>query len=348
VSRLLVVVGLAATTAHAQVEGYGRSARGGAGKPVCVVRRDVDECFQPGNRASDRTIVFAAPSVSGPPGIRYIGSNVTLDGCARGQNGVTILQKADAKRGIIVEGPASNVVVRCIRFEGQAGGKRPGADAEFDSFALDGERGSVSRVLVDRVTVVGSTDGALDITGDVSDVTVQRSLIYGTPLAQLVKYGTRRRISLHHNLYAGNGERNPQIRGEAQDIDFVSNVVDDCSIAEDGVGNHFAPYGLRIDQTDGPVFANIVSNYLGCPSQISGSGGGLYTHGNAGPGSFEGNLHGPNRVPPAFAIAPTPVASLASTLDGVGSPNRTAADTARVQKVLAALAAVKTASPKTP
>jgi hypothetical protein len=337
--RLALVAGLAASTAHAQVEGYGRSARGGAGKPVCTVKRDVDECFQPGNRASDRTIVFAATSVSGPPGIRYIGSNVTLDGCARGRNGVTIRQSADAKRGIIVEGPASNVVVRCIRFEGQAGGKRPGADAEFDSFALDGERGPVSGVLVDRVTVVGSTDGALDITGDVTDVTVQRSLIYGTPLAQLVKYGTRRRISLHHNVYAGNGERNPQIRGDARDIDFVSNVVVDCSITQDGLGNRFDPYGLRVDNADGPVFANVVSNYLGCPTQVSGQGGGLYASGNAGPGSFTGSLDRPNRVPPGFEVTPTPVADLARTVDAVGSPNRTPADLDRLRKVLAAIGA---------
>jgi hypothetical protein len=346
--RLALALLVAASPAATQIEGYGKEATGGAGKPVCVVRADVDECFQPGDRASNKTIVFAAPSVAGPPGNRYIGSNVTLDGCARGRNGVTIRQRADAKRGLIVEGPADNVVVRCIRFEGQVGGSRKGADTEFDLLGLDGENGLVSRVLVDRVTLIGATDGALDITGNVSDVTVQRSLLYGTPLTQLIKYGTRRRISIHHNVYTGNGERNPQIRGDAQDIDFVSNVVEDCSIDHDGVGQRFDPYGLRIDNSGGPVSANIVSNYLGCLSQIAGGDGRLYAFGNAGPGAFEGNVDRPNPVPPAFAITPTPVTELAASVLGVGSPNRTPADAIRLEAVAVALGAFVRTRPPTP
>ncbi len=320
-----------------QIEGYGKSAQGGAGKPVCVVRSNIDECFEPGGRASNRTIVFATDTVSGPPGNRYIGNNVTLDGCAWGRNGVTIRQPANAKRGIIIEGPASNVVVRCIRFEGQVGGKRPGAKTEFDLLGLDGDEAPVSEVVVDRVTIVGATDGALDITGQVSDVTVQRTLFYGTPLAQLIKYGSRRRISLHHNVYTGNGERNPQIRGDARDIDFVSNIIDDCSIKHDGVGGRFAPYGLRIDNHDGAVFANVVDNFLGCPSQVIGTGGRIYTSGNGGPGAFPGNADEPNPVPAAFAVTPTSVEDLASTLADVGAPNRTPDDEVRLQAATAAL-----------
>jgi hypothetical protein len=340
------VDGGSAPAAKGDLQGYGKDVRGGAGKPVCVVRSNVDECFQPGNRATDRTIVFAAASVSGPPGFRYIGSNVTLDGCARGQSGVTIRQPADAKRGIIVEGPASNVVVRCIRFEGKVGGKQPGATTEFDLFAIDGDEGPVSHVLVDRVTVVGSTDGALDITGDVSDVTVQRSLIYGTPLAQLIKYGQRRHLSLHHNVYAGNGERNPQIRGDVQDVDFVSNVVVDCSITHDGLGNQFAPYGLRIDHTDGPVSLNVVSNFLGCPTQVEGGGGHVYASGNAGPGAFAGSTSAPNPVPRDATVTPTPVGDLAASLSFVGSPNRTSADRARLESTGAQIAAAARSAPR--
>jgi hypothetical protein len=323
-----------------QFEGYGKSAQGGAGKPVCVVHASIDECFEKGGRVSNRTIVFATDTVAGPPGNRYIGSNVTLDGCAWGRNGVTIQQPANAKRGIIIEGPASSVIVRCIRFEGQVGGKRPGAKTEFDLLGLDGDQAPVSEVVVDRVTIVGATDGALDITGHVSDVTIQRSLFYGTPLAQLIKYGSRRRISLHHNVYVGNGERNPQIRGDAQDVDFVSNIIDDCSIKQDGVGGRFAPYGLRIDSHDGVVFANVVDNFLGCPSQVIGTGH-VYTSGNAGRGAFQGNADEPNPVPPAFAVVPTPVEELADTLAAVGSPNRTPDDEARLQTATAALDAWK-------
>jgi hypothetical protein len=340
-------VNTAANGGENPVEGYGKGARGGAGKSTCVVHSTIDECFRPGGRVSDATIVFASDTVSGGRGNRYIGSNVTLDGCARGRNGVTIRQPADAKRGIIIEGPASNVVVRCIRFEG-SGPKHRGFAAEFDLLGLDGTGGLVSKVSVDRVTIVGATDGALDITGDVSDVTVQRTLLYGTPLAQLLKYGSRRRISLHHNVYAGNGERNPQIRGDARDIDFVSNIIDDCSIKKDGAGNKFDPYGFRIDNRGGAVFANVVDNFLGCRSQVMGTGGSVYTSGNAGPGVFKGNAVDPNPVPAAFAIRPTPVEELADTLGEVGSPNRTPEDEKWLDEIGRALAAWRSTASQKP
>jgi hypothetical protein len=323
-----------------QVQGYGRDAQGGAGRSTCVVHSNIDECFQPEGNASDKTIVFAADTVSAAHGNRYIGSNVTLDGCAWGRNGVTIKQPADVKRGIIIEGPVSNVVVRCIRFEG-SGPEHRGFSAEFDLLGIDGTGGLVSNVSIDRVTIVGATDGALDITGNVSDVTVQRSLLYDSPLAQLIKYGSRRRISIHHNVYSGNGERNPQIRGDARDIDFVSNVIDDCSIKKDGAGNKFDPYGLRIDHHDGPVSVNVVDNFLGCRSQVVGTGGSVYTSGNAGPGAFRGNAAEPNPVPASFAISPTPVEALAGTLVDVGAPNRTPDDDVRLQTTTAVLAAWK-------
>jgi hypothetical protein len=330
------------------IQGYGKAARGGAGMSVCVVKSNIDECFQ-GKRANNMTIVFAADTVVAPRSNVYIGSSVTLDGCAWGRNGVTIKQQpANAKRGIIIEGPAKNDVVRCIRFEGQVGGDRAGAHTEFDLLGLDGTGGLVSDVLVDRVTLVGATDGALDITGNVSDVTVQRTLIYGTPKAQLIKYGTRRRISLHHNVYTGNAERQPQIRGDAQDIDYVSNIITDCSITKDGFGNRFSPYGLRIDHHEGPVSANVMDNFLGCKSQVIGSGGHVYTSGNSGPGAFKGNADEPNPVPSDFAITPTPVEELAGTLGEVGSPNRTPEDQVRLQAATAALEAWKSAALKKP
>jgi len=106
----------------------------------------------------------------------------------------------------------------------------------------------------------------------------------------------------------------------------------------DGVGNAFDPYGLRIDHADGPVFANVVSNYLGCPTQILGDGGRVYTSGNAGPGAFQGGATSPNPVPAAFAVTATPIEDLITTLGTVGSPNRTAEDQARLKTVRAALA----------
>jgi hypothetical protein len=35
----------------------------------------------------------------------------------------------------------------------------------------------------------------------------------------------RQRISMHHNVYAVNGERNPQLRGDVRTFDYVNNIV---------------------------------------------------------------------------------------------------------------------------
>ena len=34
-------------------------------------------------------------------------------------------------------------------------------------------------------------------------------------------YQIRQRIGMHHNVYAKNGERNPQIRADVRDLDYV-------------------------------------------------------------------------------------------------------------------------------
>ena len=344
---LALLLALLAAPSFAQVEGYGKDATGGAGQPVCLVQSSIEECFQPGNIAQNVQIHFAKSVVDGPNWNRYIKSNVTIDGCANGQNGVTIQQwPADGKYGLIVEGPASNVIVRCIRFQGQVGGKNSGGSTEFDLFALDGESGLVSRVAVDRVTAVGATDGALDITGAVEDVTIQRSLIYGTPLAQLVKYGTRRRISLHHNVYTGNGERNPQVHGDIQQLDFVSNVVHNCTLSMDGVGNSFDPYGLRVDHATGPAHVNVEHSYLGCSTEIFGSGI-VYANDLTGSGAFS-TSDGRVDTVPGYEATPTLAANLGGMLGTVGSPNRTPEDQVRLDAVAAELGVPGPAPTPTP
>src|SRR6185295_17895553 len=146
-----------------------------------------------------------------------------------------------------------------LRFQGT--GLKPGFITEFDLLGLDGTGGAISRVVVDHSTFSGATDGALDITGNVSDVTVQWNLFYDNPMTMLVKYNTRQRISLHHNVYTRNGERNPQIRGDARAIDFVSNVIHASTITSDGVGNTYDPYGTRLHNSTTDSVGNVVGNF---------------------------------------------------------------------------------------
>jgi hypothetical protein len=342
--------------AFAQVEGYGRDATGGAGGSVCTVNSSAesgtgtwDHCV---NRGGNQTIQFAVASAT-VRATSYLSSNTTVDGCANGQNGVTLDLPADDSRAVVLEGPVSNVIVRCIRFQG-SGPKHPGYSTENDLLALDGESGLVSRVVVDRCTFVGSTDGALDITGEVSDVTVSWSLLYGTPLTQLIKYDTRQRISLHHNVYTGGGERNPQIKGDARDIDFVSNAVYNQTISSDPLGNTFSPSGTLLwnagssSDSPGNVRANVRSSFFGgtdsgleIDTESGASAAGTYIASDnvcSGGSCPSSPASTPNPVPEAYAVTATPVGCMASRmLPGVGSPNRTTADQAAVDAVYAAL-----------
>ena len=113
-------------------EGYGKDATGGALRPVCTVTSGAarepgtwDDCA---TRGGNQIIQFAVPSVTVAEPSSHLDSNTTIDGCANGQNGVTLNLPAEPSRGVILEGPVSNVIVRCMRFQG-SGPCRPGTSS---------------------------------------------------------------------------------------------------------------------------------------------------------------------------------------------------------------------------
>jgi hypothetical protein len=201
---------------------------------------------------------------------------------------------------------------------------------------------------VDRSTFIASPDGALDITGDVSDVTVQNSLFYGTTLTQLIKYYTRMRISLHHNVYTAGGERNPQIKGDATKFDFVSNVVHANTLTADSYGT-LLWNGNSSSDSPGNIQINMVANaYVGTNGTIAittdsgASPSGIYIASNnyCSPSSNcpSSPSSAPFTVDAGYGVTPTlPGCMVANMLPTVGSPNRTATDTLKINAVAAAL-----------
>src|SRR5262245_21777866 len=168
-------------------EGFGKDATGGAGHAIYVVTSSAatgpgsfTAAFPSDGPLSDVTIVFAVPSFT-VPGPLFLGINVTIDGMANGMNGVTMDATADIERGLVIEDPASNIVIRGINFR-STGTPNSGA-TEFDLLTIDGTNGqSISNVFIDRCTFMQASDGTVDITGNVSNVTVQRSLFYGNAI----------------------------------------------------------------------------------------------------------------------------------------------------------------------
>jgi Pectate lyase len=357
--KTLTLVGflLCAAPAFAQVEGFGASATGGAGGSVCTVNNTLatgpgsfSDCARRGNVV----VQFNSPGPYTVDGQQtYLKSNTTIDGCLNGQNGVTLNQPGDIYRGVILEGQ-SNLIVRCIRFQGE----RFAGMNEHDLLALDGTNAPVRNVLVDRCTFNQAEDGALDIVGDVADVTVSHNLFYDNQIASLVKYGgtnnaqggnAPQRISFHHNVYTQDGERNPQLRGPVF-ADLVSEIVGPGKrITVPGVGTYSVFGTLLWNSTtagEGPVgnvHANITDSiFLGTfdgpaidiRNDPGASPAGIFLSGNQCEGGCPNSpASQPNPIPTPAAVAVTPVAGLAATLPAVGAPNRTAADQAAVDGV---------------
>ena len=282
IGALLVSVNIIAQTTLALCdssykEGFGKDATGGAGKPTYIVTSPADTgvgsfawaVYSPWtgqNLIQNVNIVFAVDTFT-IPGAMYIGSNVTIDGMANGMNGAILDATATAKRNLIIEDPHSNIIIRGINFR-STGTPNSGA-TEFDLLSLDGTNGqSISNVFIDRCTFMQASDGALDITGNVSNVTVQRSLFYGNAITSLIKYGTRKNISIHHNIYVHNGERNPQVKGDMRLLDYVNNVIynNNGDVTNYPDGTPTSPYGIRIwnanNASDSP--GNVTINVTNC------------------------------------------------------------------------------------
>lgn len=320
-------------------------ATGGAGGDTCRVDR-LDETG-PGSlydclvsQAGPRTVVFAVDGTLSLPENTYLRSNLTIDALAGGGRAVTLGMRADRRSALVLEGPVTNVVLRGLRFEGASG--TSGA-VESDLVALDGEDGLVSRVLVERCTFAGATDGALDITGEVKDAVVRENLFHGNPLTMLIRYGTREHLSLHRNVFAENGERNPQVRGDVRTLDFVNNVVYDWSLTPDG-------YGMEIRNEPGAmVDANVVGNVFLAARPQDGPGLSVFDYEGASSGRlyFADNLCRPgcdarSTLRSALSVPvprdPWPAAELrARLLPVVGAPRRTDEDAAVLGRLGAAL-----------
>jgi len=374
--RKLMLLGVLtiATPAGAQVEGFGKAAVGGAGGDTCRVTTTASTgagslfaCID--GQRGPRTIVF---NIGGtfilPQGTHVSRSYLTIDGATAPAPGVTIKQTW-ARNGFGIEAqpkaPVHDVIVRGIRFEGfwPGSGDVSGGD---DLFGLDAEDAEIYNVAVDHCTFISAADGTVDMTHSVRDVTVQWSLFYGNPYTMLIKYGTRQRISLHHNVWSKNGERNPQLKGDLRTVDFVNNVVHDWTlrldpIHQDGYGTLFWAGGAPADPPGAPS-GNVVNNaFVAVPPKMD-SGLGVKVDPGAPPPRIwvSGNCASPELGVTSTADAPLPIPKAAAVttwpatelrerlLPRVGAPHPTPEDLAVIDGVLAALARLATCHPAGP
>jgi pectate lyase len=261
-------VAASTATGDAAFEGHGRIATGGLGGDLYRVTslansgpgtlRDAVE-----NRSSPRTVVFDVAGTIVLEGDLVVRRPyLTIDGSTAPPPGITIRQSAMTDNFIIAG--THDVVITHLRFHGvwERGGRHSQNAA---TFLVDGDTRPdrvAQRIVLDHVTGRGAVDGGPDIWGEVRDVTVSWCLFFynwhpTTVSHNPAPFQVRQRISMHHNVYARNGERNPQLRADVRDLDYVNNVVYDWGYFGEGSG-----YGMRIrSEPDEPsVNANIVAN----------------------------------------------------------------------------------------
>jgi hypothetical protein len=158
-------------------------------------------------------------------------------------------------------GGTHDVIIRELRFQGLWRDGGPMSN-NASTINIDGDRRPdkiARRIVLDHLTVRGSTDSGPDLYGNVQDVTLSWCLILDSLHPTTVAGpGLRERISMHHNVYARNGERNPQLRGRLRDFDYVNNVVAFWG----AFASSKSGYGVRIrgGAGEGRIQANIVNN----------------------------------------------------------------------------------------
>ncbi len=250
---------------------YGAVAKGGEGGDECHVTSLGDsgpgtlrDCIE--NRSGPRRVVFdVGGDITLADNLVIDQPFLTVDGSTAPAPGITI-KNAALQTGQFVIAGTHDVIVRHLRFQGlwQAGG--PHLD-NAANFGIDGDSkpdGLATRIVFDHITSRNATDGGPDIWGEVSDLIMQWCFLFyswhPTSISHYpAPFQVRQRISLHHNLYAKNGERNPQIRADVRNLEYVNNVVYDWGFFGEGSG-----YGVRVrsDAGEPQVNANIVNNFL--------------------------------------------------------------------------------------
>lgn len=198
-----------------QAVGFGGAAIGGQGKPFVdvVTLRDTPDGARPvpgSLRAAlsggDRTIRFRVSGnieLVNDLVVRY--PNVTIDGSDAPNGGVALWSHS-----LRIE--TDNVVVRNLRFRGSH------PTEQHDGLAIGGGKD----ILIDHVSCAWATDECISIygysytgKGSVRRVTIQNSLIAEAPDG-LANYGMLidgdvSGVTLYRNVFAKNGNRNPQI-----------------------------------------------------------------------------------------------------------------------------------------
>lgn len=313
--RAQVVSDSSATTSGASLgpipafpgaQGFGSETSHARGKPVFFVTSlDDDDLMQmyvkPGRfrrvlheaeKAGGGYVLFKVAGTIRLKREAIIPANTYLAGQSAPGGGIAI-EGGTLQIGTTRQNPSPDVVLRHIRHRGGFGKK--GADAVQIVGA------GTKRVVLDHISISFFQDGAVDVTQDASDVTVQWSHLgdasdsktsepyHGEP--HLISYGGNR-VTLHHNFYTHIHSRAPYVVVDEGLVEFSNNLV-----------YNYRKYPTTLDSRRGKM--NVVGN--------------VYV---AGTNTHAGDPANPNR-PPIFGSLGVQVHVADNyALGGLGHDNR--------------------------
>ena len=276
-------------------EGFGASAVGGRGGYVCEVtnlNNSGSGSFRACAEASGRRIVVfrTGGTITVRDDITIEDPYLTVAGQTASGGGITLKASARYTNGPIAI-KTHDVVIRHMRF-------RPGPSKRRSPMRRGiSLEGTVYNVVLDHVSVSWATDENVTLIDGVRNVTVQWSIISEGlkdsthaegehSMGMLISYkqydsrSTTQDISVHHNLFAHNYDRNPRNSSSGL-VDAVNNVVYDYGVR-----------GMNVADSSGVIVPqNVVGNYFkagpstedyayGVDVSDNAAGGALFVDGN--------------------------------------------------------------------
>jgi pectate lyase len=201
----------------------------------------------------NRCIVFSVGGTITLSNLVRVRSNVMIDGFTAPSPGITLRNEAtwNPDGGVPIFGiwgttsvPLNNVVIRGLRIR----------RSQEDGMSIR----DAFNVVIDRVSITGFGDGALDVTQNSRNVTIQWSILGdGNPehnLVSLITFNTAR-VSVHHNLYIKGGGRQPFCgRDNSSSTQLPAEIV--CDVRNNLVWGYESGTEIRTFGT-----ANVINNY---------------------------------------------------------------------------------------
>ncbi|OGZ11820.1 MAG: hypothetical protein A2942_02615, partial [Candidatus Lloydbacteria bacterium RIFCSPLOWO2_01_FULL_50_20] len=224
-------------------EGFGRNTTGGVGQQIYYVTNLNDSgtgSLRDALSVGNRCVVFDVGGTINLLSEITAKSNTTIDGFTAPSPGITL---SDNALGVYFN---QNVVIRGIRHRH--------APLGLDAFYIYNS----SNVVIDHVSVSDFGDGAVDVTQNSSDVTVQWSILaegnVEHNLTSLNAYNASR-ITQHHNLYMNGVDRQPMCSYDQVTFSNPSEVI--CDVRNNLIWG-FTQWGTTVRHG---AYANVVNNY---------------------------------------------------------------------------------------